>query len=56
MLSIQRDGTNLTYTDEGSSITLAPMVLVHGWGCDHTSFQAREEYFSPTRGVCIRVP
>ena len=51
MLSIQKDGANLAYSDEGSSTTLAPMVLIHGWGCDHTSLQTQAEYFSTTRRV-----
>jgi len=51
MLSIKNEGTTLAYTDEGSSTTVAPMVLVHGWGCDHTSLKAQAEYFSRTRRV-----
>jgi pimeloyl-ACP methyl ester carboxylesterase len=51
MLSIKKEDITLAYTDEGSSTTVAPMVLIHGWGCDHTSLKAQAEYFSRTRRV-----
>jgi pimeloyl-ACP methyl ester carboxylesterase len=51
MRSIKKEDTTLAYADEGSSTTVAPMVLVHGWGCDHTSLKAQADYFSRTRRV-----
>lgn len=51
MLLLQKDHTNLAYLDEGRPTDVAPMVLVHGWGCDHKSFRTQAEYFSRTRRV-----
>ncbi len=51
MLSIQKQNTALAYLDKGQSTNAAPMVFVHGWGCDHRSFLAQAEYFSHTRRV-----
>lgn len=35
--SINIDGLNLAYTVEGSG---APLVLMHGWGCNHSTVQS----------------
>lgn len=39
---LTRDGLKLAYTDSGSSGS--PIVLVHGWTCDHTYFAPQEAH------------
>ena len=43
------DGTVLWLDDEGSGDPA--LVLVHGFGCDHTNFEAQIRHFSPRRRV-----
>ncbi len=44
MQRIERDGVALAYTEAGSGAP--PMLLVHGWTCDHSYFQPQFEHFS----------
>ncbi|MBB5060645.1 pimeloyl-ACP methyl ester carboxylesterase [Granulicella aggregans] len=41
-----RDGISLAFTDSGESGS--PLLLIHGWGCDHTTLQYQEEFFRRT--------
>lgn len=44
MRSLRRDGTNLLYEEaEGGG---PPILLVHGWCCDHTYFAPQFEHFA----------
>jgi pimeloyl-ACP methyl ester carboxylesterase len=49
MQFLKRDGVALAYQDNESD--LPPILFVHGWGMDHTSFAAQEEYFRSTYRV-----
>jgi pimeloyl-ACP methyl ester carboxylesterase len=42
MQVLSRDGVRLAYTEQGSGNP--PMLLVHGWTCDHTYFAPQAEY------------
>jgi pimeloyl-ACP methyl ester carboxylesterase len=44
MQFLNRDGVQLAYLEQGSGSP--PMLLVHGWTCDHTYFAPQAEYFS----------
>jgi pimeloyl-ACP methyl ester carboxylesterase len=44
MRTISRDGVALAYTD--SCTRLPSMLLVHGWGCDHTVLSAQKAHFA----------
>lgn len=44
MQKLQRDGVTLAYTEAGSGEP--PVLLVHGWTCNHTYFQPQFEHFS----------
>jgi len=47
--SLVRDGVRLAYTEAGQGNP--PLLLVHGWCCDHTYFAPQAEYFSQTHRV-----
>jgi pimeloyl-ACP methyl ester carboxylesterase len=49
MQVLSRDGVRLAYEEQGSGSP--PMVLVHGWACDHTYFAPQAEHFSPRHRV-----
>jgi pimeloyl-ACP methyl ester carboxylesterase len=49
MQLIEKDGVTLAYKDINPG--LAPMLLVHGWGCDHTSLDAQAEFFTKSHRV-----
>jgi pimeloyl-ACP methyl ester carboxylesterase len=49
MQVLSRDGVRLAYKEMGSGSP--PMLLVHGWTCDHTYFAPQAEYFSPRHRV-----
>jgi pimeloyl-ACP methyl ester carboxylesterase len=54
MKLISRNGVLLAYTDEGVAAHLPSILLVHGWGCDHTVFDEQVRYFSKfTRVVAV---
>jgi len=40
---IERDGVSLSYEDAGDE--LPPLVLVHGWGCNHTFMAPQFNHF-----------
>jgi pimeloyl-ACP methyl ester carboxylesterase len=44
MRTISRDGVALAYTDSGTR--LPSMLLIHGWGCDHTMLSAQRDHFA----------
>lgn len=44
MKTATRDGTALAYQDFGSGAN--PVILVHGWACDHSFLQPQSEYLS----------
>ena len=43
MHTVERDRVRLAYLEQGAGDP--PMVLVHGWGCDHTHLAPQLEYF-----------
>jgi pimeloyl-ACP methyl ester carboxylesterase len=43
MKHLVRDGVKLAYEETGSGSP--PVVLVHGWTCDHTYFEPQREHF-----------
>jgi pimeloyl-ACP methyl ester carboxylesterase len=43
MKILRRDGIALGYRDSGGE--LPAMVLVHGWGCDHTTLAPQQDFF-----------
>ena len=49
MQLIRKDGIALAYEDSNSD--RPPMLLVHGWGCDHTSLAAQAMFFSKSHRV-----
>ena len=49
MQLIEKDGVTLAYEDINPGPP--PMVLVHGWGCDHTALAAQAEFFSKSHRV-----
>jgi pimeloyl-ACP methyl ester carboxylesterase len=49
MQLIEKDGVTLAYEDINPGFP--PMVLVHGWGCDHTSLAAQADFFSKSHRV-----
>lgn len=49
MRNTSRDGVTLAYKDSGSK--LPSMLLVHGWGCDHTTLSAQREHFAKSYRV-----
>jgi len=46
---LTREGVKLGYTESGSGSP--PVVLVHGWTCDHTYFGPQQEYLSKRHRV-----
>ena len=40
---LNRDGVELFYTEAGSGEL--PVLLVHGWTCDHTAMAPLSSYF-----------
>jgi pimeloyl-ACP methyl ester carboxylesterase len=42
--TLQRDGVTLAYTEAGSGEP--PILLVHGWTCNHSYFQPQFEHFA----------
>jgi pimeloyl-ACP methyl ester carboxylesterase len=44
MRTLSRDGVALAYGDSGTN--RPSMLLVHGWGCDHTVLSAQREHFA----------
>lgn len=49
MQFINRDDTRLAYEERGSG--RPPMLLVHGWCCDHTYFAPQAEHFGADHRV-----
>ncbi|RIK35399.1 MAG: alpha/beta hydrolase [Chloroflexi bacterium] len=49
MQHLARDGVRLAYTESGSGSP--PLLLVHGWTCDHTYFAPQAEHFSRSHRV-----
>jgi pimeloyl-ACP methyl ester carboxylesterase len=49
MQLIEKDGVTLAYEDINAG--LPPMLLVHGWGCDHASLDAQAEFFGNSHRV-----
>lgn len=44
-----RDGIALAFTDNAGVGT--PLMLIHGWGCDHTTLKHQDAYFRKTHRV-----
>jgi pimeloyl-ACP methyl ester carboxylesterase len=44
MRQLERDGVALCYEETGEGEP--PVLLVHGWCCDHTYFAPQFEYFA----------
>jgi len=44
-----RNGISLAFEDSGSSKDA--LVLIHGWGCDHTTLTRQQEFFTKTHRV-----
>lgn len=52
MQFLKRDGVSLAYQDNESN--LPPVLFVHGWGCDHTTWAAQADFFHGShRVVCV---
>jgi pimeloyl-ACP methyl ester carboxylesterase len=51
MQFLSRDGVRLGYEEQGSGSP--PMLLVHGWSCDHTHFAPQAEHFSKRHRVIL---
>jgi len=49
MKHLTRDGVKLGYVEAGSGSP--PIVLVHGWTCDHSYFAPQQEYFAKRHRV-----
>jgi pimeloyl-ACP methyl ester carboxylesterase len=49
MQLIDKDGVTFAYEDGNPG--RPPMLLVHGWGCDHTSLGAQAEVFTKSHRV-----
>jgi pimeloyl-ACP methyl ester carboxylesterase len=49
MQLIEEDGVTLAYEDINAG--LPPMLLVHGWGCDHASLDAQAEFLADSDRV-----
>ena len=49
MKHLVRDGVKLFYTDEGRGNP--PIVLVHGWTCDHSYFEPQRKHLSKRHRV-----
>jgi pimeloyl-ACP methyl ester carboxylesterase len=49
MKHLTRDGVRLAYEESGSGSP--PIVLVHGWTCNHTYFSPQREHFSKRHRV-----
>jgi pimeloyl-ACP methyl ester carboxylesterase len=49
MKHLTRDGVRLAYEESGSGSP--PIVLVHGWTCNHTYFSPQQEHFSKRHRV-----
>jgi pimeloyl-ACP methyl ester carboxylesterase len=47
----RRQGVGLAYTDSGDQPESLPIIFVHGWGCDHTSFAPQIEFFGRSHRV-----
>jgi pimeloyl-ACP methyl ester carboxylesterase len=52
MERLVRDGVGLSHTEQGSGDP--PLLLVHGWTCDHTYFQPQADFFAPSHR-CVSV-
>jgi pimeloyl-ACP methyl ester carboxylesterase len=52
MRSLIRDGVRLAFDDRGSGDP--PLLLVHGWCCDHTFLAPQAEHFA-TKHRCVSV-
>jgi pimeloyl-ACP methyl ester carboxylesterase len=46
---VQRNGIRLAYVESGGGPK--SMLLVHGWGCDHTALAPQMDYFRTTYRV-----
>jgi pimeloyl-ACP methyl ester carboxylesterase len=51
MQLIKRNGVGLAY--EEMNIGAPPIILVHGWSCDHTVFARQAEFFSQSHHVVL---
>jgi len=49
MKHLTREGVRLAYEESGSGSP--PIVLVHGWTCNHTYFSPQQEHFSKRHRV-----
>jgi pimeloyl-ACP methyl ester carboxylesterase len=49
MQFIKKDGITLAYEDINPGFP--PMLLLHGWGCDHTSLAPQAKFFSKTHRI-----
>ena len=47
----QKHGVRLTYSDSDDQWGSLPIVFVHGWGCDHTSFAPQRDFFRRSHRV-----
>ncbi|HWC31077.1 MAG TPA: alpha/beta hydrolase, partial [Dehalococcoidia bacterium] len=50
MAFLERDGVKLFYEDHGGSGG-PPLLLVHGWTCNHTHWVEQVKHFSPRHRV-----
>ena len=47
----RKQGVGLAYSDSVDQHGSLPIVFVHGWGCDHTSFTPQREFFRRSHRV-----
>ena len=51
MQLIKRNGVGLAYEEVNSGTP--PIILIHGWSCDHTVFARQREFFSQSHHVVL---
>ncbi len=50
MQKLKRGAVSLAYEDSGAG-DAAPMLFVHGWGCDSSYFSPQHDFFGKTRRI-----
>jgi pimeloyl-ACP methyl ester carboxylesterase len=53
MVTLNRDGVDLTVLDEGGRSAADVLLLLHGWCCDSSTFSAQSSHFSDHRRVVV---
>jgi pimeloyl-ACP methyl ester carboxylesterase len=53
VVTLNRDGVNLTVLDEGDRSSADVLLLLHGWCCDSSTFSAQAMHFGGHRRIVI---